>query len=368
MIIFVLGTTAELVKVKPIINHLRDRGDSFEIWCTGQQFAELINDSYIQELQRMPGVLKWVSRGVKQTSLTKVTQVPIWLAKCFFWFVKSFAKNLRTRSSQSLLIVHGDTMTTVLGAVFGRLLGFKVAHVEAGLRSNDWRNPFPEELDRVVTSYLAHLHFAPDEIAVENLGKKRGLVINTRGNTVIDQVRAELQNAEDNQEDEQILVLLHRTELLSNQKLLDDTLTALVSISEKTRLLIVCDALSRAAFENRSVFEQLLNSPNVVITPKLSHSEFLMSLVSSTLVVTDSGGVQEESAALGLPCVIHRKTSERFDGLQEGGSAALTGLNVSQLVNLITSPPPRLSPSYSSVSPTRIIIDSLIQNGFLRQD
>jgi UDP-N-acetylglucosamine 2-epimerase (non-hydrolysing) len=367
MIIFVLGTTAELIKVKPIINQLRRRGDHFEVWCTGHQFAELSTDSFVQEINLQPGVFKWISKGVHQSSLTKISQVPIWLVKCFYWFTRSFPKNFRLRKDRSVFIVHGDTMTTVLGAIFGRLLHCQVAHVEAGLRSNDWRNPFPEELDRVLTSYLAHLHFAPDEIAVKNLAKKRGLVINTNGNTIIDQVRAELQNSESTQVGDQVLVLLHRTELLSNLKLLDDTLTALLVISDKRHLLIVCDALSRAAFESRSVFGNLLNSPNVTITPKLSHSEFLMSLVRSNLVVTDSGGVQEESAALGLPCVIHRRTSERFDGLQEGGSAALTGLDVNELVNLINSPPPRISPSLGSVSPTTTIIDSLAENGFLRQ-
>lgn len=256
-------------------------------------------------------------------------------------------------------------MTTVIGSLLGRLLGATVAHVEAGLRSHDWRNPFPEELNRILTSKIARIHFAPDQTAVANLSSVKGEVFCTEGNTITDQVYRELGPMKAHPTGGAIVVLLHRTELLSNSRKLEDTLSALIEISKNcSRMTIVLDALARAALSNLTTFSILSNQTSVVISGKLDHRNFLHELIKSDYVITDSGGVQEESAALGIPCIIHRVASERLDGLGPNGTAVLTGLDPDALLAASSSPPIRKDFEARRDSPTQIILNILTKYQF----
>lgn len=356
MIIFIFGTTAELIKLSPIMRLLEQRNLPFETWCTGQQFEEL--DFSIRSLG-VGQVDHWIAKGFRRQSLTKLIQVPFWLLTCSLWFVKN-QRSLRSRlgNQKTIFIVHGDTMTTVVGGVLGRLLGQKVAHVEAGLRSHDWRNPFPEELDRIIAAKLSRLHFAPDETAVKNLKGVRGVIVNTFGNTAMDALKLRIHNPASDLQTGHGLILLHRSEFLRDAALVQKTYLLIKDLSEESKIVVVADALSRAVLERLELVALLERSPNIEIIGKQPHQAFINLIVNSDYVITDSGGVQEECAALGKPCFLHRRATERIDGL--GRNCVLTLMDVGNLKNLVSNFRSFHFPAQiDSSSPTSVIVDIL---------
>ena len=366
VISFVFGTSAELIKLRPIIDDLESQGQDFEVLCTGQQYSELLQLPFFNLLLTRANRFHWVAKGYRKSSLTKSWQVVFWFLSCCRWTICNFYSARRRNRGRSVFLVHGDTMTTVVGSLLGRLLGATVAHVEAGLRSHDWRNPFPEELNRILTSKIARIHFAPDQTAVANLSSVKGEVFCTEGNTISDQVFRELGSMGAHPTGGAIVVLLHRTELLNNSIKLEETLSTLIEISKDcSRMTIVLDALARAALSNLTTFSVLTNQTSVVISGKLDHRNFLHELLKSDSVITDSGGVQEEAAALGIPCIIHRVASERLDGLGPNGTAVLTGLDPVVLLAASSSPPIRKDLEARRDSPTEIILNVLMENQFV---
>src|SRR3546814_1993668 len=180
-------------------------------------------------------------------------------------------------------------MTTVLGTFIGRRLHVPVAHVEAGLRSGNWRHPFPEELDRRIVGRFAHIHYVPTEEAAANLGGRQNVVL-THGNTVKDAVRDAARPLAE-PEEAYGLVLLHRFEFISNQALVRETLQTLDAHSPHPLRLIV-DSYSRDAIEQTIA---ALGLSRFRVMPKLEHGDFVATLRGAAFVVTDSGGIQQRS-------------------------------------------------------------------------
>lgn len=309
MNIFVYGTTAELIKIFPIFSRL-DRAE-YVLISTGQQPEGLSN------LERVMAVKPDYSfRNAADLPLTKVYQVLIWSIRTSIKLVRLLSDS-KFDKKKSTVIVHGDTITSTLAAFFGFLFRFRIAHIEAGLRSRDLLNPFPEEIDRIITSFFATLHFAPGETAVKNLVGKRGEVINTHFNTVVDAL-LDVPKVSPQGLDlpgEFALVCLHRTELLSNKSVLGQTLMTLNKISQRIHVVMVIDPLTEFNLRHQANYLLLEESRLVTIVRKLVYPEFQYLMQNCEFLVTDSGGQQEEAAQLGLPCIVHRRATERFEGL-----------------------------------------------------
>jgi UDP-N-acetylglucosamine 2-epimerase (non-hydrolysing) len=251
-------------------------------------------------------------------------------------------------------------MTTVLGTFIGRLSGLPVAHVEAGLRSGDWRHPFPEELDRRIVGRLAAIHYAPTSETAANLAGRADVIV-THGNTVKDAVRDSA--AQDGRSREETtpygLVLLHRFEFISNASLVTDTLKTL-DANTPVDLKVVVDSYSRDTII-RAIAD--LGLTKLTVTAKQEHSAFVTRLRGASLVVTDSGGVQEEAAVFGIPTLIHRMATERSEGL---GTSALLSRWDQDVVRLFleNADAHRAEADARSASPSDIIVDDLIARGF----
>lgn len=357
MLVFVLGTTAELIKLRPVIDRCTDKTDQIEIWCTAQQYSELIT---------LPDVVaylsshktRWLTHGFLQRSISRPWHVPIWALSASIGFLRSAFKNRKNRHTTTVL-VHGDTMTTALGAVLARSMKYRVGHIEAGLRSGDWRNPFPEEICRRIVGRIADLHFAPNDTAASNLSESRGEVIVTDGNTAVDNLPSAHEDPGTRSELRDVLVLLHRVEFLGDADTTRDTLLALTVAARDERINFVVDSLANKYLSGRPEYNAFARHPNVRIIAKLPHAQFLELLLRSRVVVTDSGGVQEESAALGVPCIVHRVVSERPDGLRPGGNAVLTGMRTSVLVECLQNPPNATVPRSTARSPSDVIVNEL---------
>lgn len=327
---FVVGTTAEIIKVSGVAKELSALGVRFEIWSTQQQAGEL--DVTLSVFFTNPSTIM-LSKSSK--SLAKRSQVIPWIVANLYSIFK--LKSSRAVSLPDAIVVQGDTLSTVIGAIAGRVLSLPVVHIEAGLRSGDWRNPFPEEINRRVVSRIARLHLVPNFDAFRNLFEHKGTVVNTFGNTGIDALRdmhqrVECNNYEYLEKKINVTVVLHRTELLSKKDVFADTITFLEELAVEFNVTITLDVPSSIALSELKNAGTIKNLKNLNTVPKLNFPDFVELLARADFVITDSGGLQEECAILGIPCFIHREVSERLDGI--GENAKLTGMSVVKLREL----------------------------------
>jgi UDP-N-acetylglucosamine 2-epimerase (non-hydrolysing) len=367
MIGVVYGTTGELIKLAPVLTRLTERGTPAVTLCTGQQVQQipaLLDDFRLAQ----PDV--WLSRGNRGHDLERPTDLPRWLVGVTTTFARHRRKLralLTSTRTKPLLVVHGDTLTTVLGAVMGRILDVPVAHIEAGMRSGDWRNPFPEELDRLIAGRLARVHFAPGAQPAANLRatKVRGDVIDTGGNTIRDAIELVPPSAPGLELPPEPfgLVSLHRFELLNEPRALRAIIELLREASRSISIVFIdhpVTAAAIAAHDLGSLFDDRFRR-----LPRQRYFRFIALLKASEFLVTDSGGSQEECAYLCHPCLVHRAVTERADGLD--GPVVLSRMDLGVAREFLQKPLAyATSPTGDGQAPTDIIIDYLDSRGHLR--
>lgn len=252
------------------------------------------------------------------------------------------------RLQPQLVLVQGDTSTTAAGAMAGFARRIPIGHIEAGLRTFDLEQPFPEEGWRCVVGQLADLHFAPTDAAVRNL--LRGGVsqhrIHMTGNTGIDAVRlsgARVTPAPLTDGLRRVLVTVHRRENWGPE--LEQVLAALLLLRDRVSdIEIVFAAHANPALRGR-VDAALTGQARIRIVEPLDYLGFLSHLKSATLVLSDSGGVQEEGPVLGVPVLVLRETTERAEAV-EAGVARLVGTRTEDVLaaatELLTDEPERM--------------------------
>lgn len=367
MIGVVFGTTGELIKLAPVLVALRDRGHPAFLMTTGQQVQQL--PTMLEDFG-LPQPDLWFARGNGGHDLESPRDIPGWLAQVGRRYAplrRSLRGRLAADGQAPLLLVHGDTMTTVLGSLMGRASRVRVAHLEAGLRSGSWRNPFPEELDRRITSRLANMHLAPGPWAAGNLRRAGagGVIIDTGANTVRDALDVVDQNAEIGVPlpDEPFgVVSLHRFELLENHAAFEAALTLLHEASRTTPMLFIDHPVTIAAVRGATLDH--LFDDRFIRVPRQRYFNFIALLKASKFLVTDSGGSQEECAYLGHPCLIHRANTERRDGLE--GSVVISRMDLDILRRFLGDWPSRVRPKETtSQRPTDRILAALASHGHL---
>jgi UDP-N-acetylglucosamine 2-epimerase (non-hydrolysing) len=368
VIVFVYGTTAEAIKLAPVARRLAARGVPFEQWLTLQQ-----SDTVLDALPALglPAPDHLIGRGRGGRALQGPADVVVWLLRIAAWTLRHGLRH-RRRLAGGVLVVHGDTMTSVVGALLARVLGVDCAHVEAGLRSGDWRHPFPEELDRRIVGRLATVHYAPSDAAVAALAGRRD-VVHTHGNTVTDAVLDTVREPVAAGEravagrgplplppgEPYGVVLLHRFEFLSSTRLVDATLAALVEQAPHPFVLVVDDHALHALAGRLAA----LPEDRVTVVDKMPHHAFTPLLAGAAFVVTDSGGVQEEAALLGVPTLVHRRATERPDGL--GANIVLSRWADAQLRRFLDDPASyRREQVELDVSPSTLIAEDLMARGY----
>ena len=296
MIFAVLGTRPEVVKMAPVIAALQRRNIPVQLVGTGQHYNWKMMGSFLESF----GL-----RVDHQLTLEKRD-----LMGSFVEIVGGLGA-LFTAHKPALVLAQGDTTTVMAAAIAARKTGSAFGHVEAGLRA--FSRELPEEEHRICADALADLLFAPTRIAVENLTREQvnGKVILT-GNTVLDALRAHPPAVPAKREG--VLVTLHRQETVDDPDKLSQVLAALDRLSRAHHVLWPVHPRTVA-----KVQEAGLVFPACIETAEpLGHTEFLAKLASVKLVISDSGGVQEEAAILGTPCVTVRNNTERPETIAEG--------------------------------------------------
>jgi UDP-N-acetylglucosamine 2-epimerase (non-hydrolysing) len=289
-----------------------------------------------------------------------------WFARTFITSVFSLRGRLPTSRPRGIVVVHGDTVSTVMGAVLAKLNGWRVAHVEAGLRSFDFLHPFPEEIDRVIASRFVDFHFCPNAWAAGNLAKLRGEKIDTQQNTLLDALAIAQETPLESATLSALpagrffVFVMHRQENLYDAGLVRDLVDRVVAQSRSDPCVFILHHLTEAALAEQGHLDRLRATPGIRLVPRLPYVEFMKVLARATYVVTDGGSNQEECYYLGKPCLILRKVTERTEGL--GENVLLSRLDPLAIEAFLAAPDAyRRAPVESRISPSEIIARRLAQ-------
>lgn len=360
MIAFIVGTTAELIKMAPVFHELTARGRTCEIWYTAQHVDELADT--LADLD-LPAPAAWLVPEAGACNVARPAQVPGWAVRLVrtVWRRRAeLAGRLRADGAPPLVLVHGDTFTAPLGAVIGHALGARVGHVEAGMRSGSLLHPFPEEANRRLAGRLVDVHFAPTETEVHNLRGRRGAVVRTGANTVVDAVRYALERpgrAELDLPEEYAIATLHRFELVRQEELYREALEIIKEYAGTPPIIYFAGASERERLRQYGLLD-LFDGKAFRIEDKLSYVDFLPILAGARFVVTDSGGLQQETGHLGIPCAVHRAHTEVMTG--EGERFLLTQFDSDRLRGFLEDPERYRAPStLERFHPSTVIADVL---------
>jgi UDP-N-acetylglucosamine 2-epimerase (non-hydrolysing) len=367
MVIIVYGTTGELIKVLPLIKRLPEE-QQIRVSTSQQpdQLEKLMREASI------PAPHLTIAHGWHNHDLQKMSDMFFWLSGMIVRYPRNrrrLKKALHGRKATAVL-VHGDTVTTVLGALWGRMRRLPVMHIEAGLRSGNWRHPFPEEIDRHLTSRFATTHFAPGAIPVKNLraAKAKGQIIDTQYNTVLDSLRLAQQTPTAIQgitalPAEFFVVSIHRNELLAQPKELKKLLERIAAKAATIPCIFLDHPVTKARVKQLGL-DAILDAPGITRAPKLEYFQFIGLATKAAFIVTDSGGLQEEAAYLGIPCLVHRMATERQEGL--GENVVLSLFDDSRIQDFLDHTDTyRRAPVGTEISPTQTICDFLVEHAYL---
>jgi UDP-N-acetylglucosamine 2-epimerase (non-hydrolysing) len=290
------------------------------------------------------------------------------VSKMFGWIIRILWKSVFNRHDifggdvKGIVLVHGDTFSTLLGALMGRVAGLRVGHVESGLRSFNLFHPFPEELTRILTFRLSHTLYCPGQWAVDNLESLKKEKINIHVNTMLDTLA--LTSRKRRRRDHVpaypfALVSLHRYENIFKKEKIEKIIQSVEKIALQQPLLFILHPPTEKQLRRFGLFERVTVNPHIDCRQRYHHSDFLSLLEQAEFIVTDGGSLQEESSYLGIPCLLLRKATERREGL--GKNVVLSCYDDSIVDHFVQNYKQyRQQPFTVESSPSEIVINSAL--------
>ena len=327
MIHVFVGTQAEYIKMSPLLWRMESTGLPYRLIDSGQHADR--SESFRDELGlRAPDHTMGGTRSVDS--------VPAAL-----WWTAGLGRKLalprrldRTvfGGCPGICVVHGDTPTTLIGALMAKRAGLALAHVEAGLRTHRWLHPFPEEIIRVVVDRLADLLFAPNDEAADELRKRRvrGRIITGSSNTISDALRAALESRpagtpttpdmsggarshSSQSRSHPVVVTMHRVENLHRRRRMQALVHTITQLAQTAPVRWYVHEPTRRALGSAGLAG--LEASGVELVPMVPYAEFVRALARAPFAITDGGSIQEECALLGVPLLLWRDRTDRADGL-----------------------------------------------------
>lgn len=349
-ITFVIGTKAEFLRLFPLMLYLQKKNEPYDLVHTWQHDLE----DYPWRFQVKPA-------GFYEFPEFKDTEVNIKSLYRAYGLYHKLQKTLK-ELKPSMVIYQGDTLTTGIASLVCKRSGFRSAHVEAGFRSGNWKEPFPEETIRKVADRRASILFASSESAWMNLNqeKVKGDII-LSGSTVTDSVRHVMELPNRRAPLERAVITMHRYENLFNV----DRLRKIIDILQFATIPLIwpMHEHTRQKLQDYGMMEDLRG---ISILPSLDYRDFIGLVAGSSYTITDGGSLEEESVVLGRKCLLLRKLTERTE-LQTLRLTFLGGLNVSKSANYLReieeSPTcdSSLNPYYLGRPASEIIGDRLLE-------
>ena len=329
-ILLIFGTRPEAIKMSQLVKEFQKYPEVFDTKvCVTAQHREML-DQVLDFFEIKPDYdLDIMKPGQNLYSLTAT-------------IIESL-KPVLEEFTPDYVFVHGDTTTTMAGSIASFYSGAKVCHVEAGLRTYNKLSPFPEEINRQITGRICDYHFAPTETSKKNLLKENisDSSILVTGNTVIDALLKSVEKINNNPSQliqdlskkigskEVILVTGHRRE--NHGGGFERICEALKVIAEDDVCRLIIYPLHLNPKVQEPVNRILSNVPNVMLINPLAYQDFIWLMNRSKIIITDSGGVQEEAPSLGKPVLVMRDTTERPEAV-EAGTVLLVGTETERII------------------------------------
>ena len=346
-IMLVFGTRPEAIKMCPLVKEFQKRVDEFEtIVCVTGQHREML-DQVLKIFDVTPDIdLNIMKQGQDLTDVTVR--------------ILNGMRDVFKECRPDVVLVHGDTTTSTAAALAAFYAQIPVGHVEAGLRTHNIYSPWPEEMNRQVTSRIATYNFSPTPLSEKNLIEEKAMgKIYVTGNTVIDALHYVVNKLKNDEAiaKEQDAVLLNAgydvTRLADGKKLVLITghrrenfgdgfirmVTAMKDLSEKypeVDFVYPMHLNPNVRKPIHEVFGEDLTRPNFFFIEPLQYLEFVHLMSKATIVLTDSGGIQEEAPGLGKPVLVMRNTTERPEAL-ESGTVHLVGTDYDKIMNEVST-------------------------------
>ena len=340
-IMMVFGTRPEAIKMAPLVHAIKAKPDQFELKvCVTSQHREML-DQVLDIFNIKPDIdLNLMKKNQNLSNLTSI--------------ILNNMQTVFTKHQPNIVLVHGDTTTTLATSMAAFYESISVGHVEAGLRTYNLNAPFPEEFNRQITSKITKWHFAPTKISKKNLlsdGIDKSSITIT-GNTVIDALNWILTRIYNNKDRQQNLNDILNAVLSFNWK---NENFVLVTAHRRENFgdgfLEICSALKELALKypkihfvypvhlnpnvSKIVYKLLKGIKNIHLIKPLEYEPFIYLLKHSYLVLTDSGGIQEEAPSLGKPVLVMRETTERPEAI-EAGTVEIVGSNKKKIVKRVS--------------------------------
>lgn len=356
---FIVGTAAELIKMYPVIKSAEERGLNWDIIQSGQS-----NKNFWKQAQdfNLPKT-KIKSILGKTEDLKRSSEALKWFLSALtigLYNIKKLVRESRIKGEQQTFLVHGDTLTTLVGALVGRILDVKLVHVEAGMRSGNFISPFPEEICRRLVTRLVDWHMCPDTNAQNNLmreGISKGVVV-TNSNTVVDALQ--LAGKTNASERPYVIFNIHRFENLHSDKSWNRILDLIFVVAKKYRVVFVLMPSTREKIDNDGIVKMKIQEAGIELKDRLPFMEFCRLLNACEFIVTDGGSNQQECHYLGKPCLIMRNVTESIEGIN--GCCVLSCFQEETIQNFIENYEKFKRPTaFPEKRPTDIIWESILK-------
>ena len=299
----IMGTRPEIIKLSPLIRLANKR--NIEIIFSGQHYDYEMGLKFIDELE-----LRRPDYKLKLTNKNPSRQMGELIQKL---------SGILGKTNSDTVVVQGDTNTVLAGAISGLKSGIPVSHVEAGLRSFDWR--MPEEHNRIATDHLSELLFAPTPVSKRNLlnEKVHGKIFVT-GNTIIDALDYNLKLAEKRSltnfyEDDFLLLTLHRAENVDDKLTLKEIMSALIESQEN--IIYPIHPRAKKRLQQFGLYNKIRNAKNITLIDPVGYFDMLILMKNCRFILTDSGGIVEEATSpkIRKKVLVLRKTTDRPEAI-----------------------------------------------------
>ena len=326
----VVGARPNFIKANPVYQSL-DQLNTFDLTLinTGQHYDQNMSKIFIQELgMKNPDINMEVGGGRHGEQTGKII---------------SLYEKILIEKKPNMIIVFGDVNSTIACSLAAAKLGIPIAHVESGLRSFDWN--MPEEINRVLTDRLSTVLFttspeAKDNLINEGISTKR---IHFVGNTMIDSLvkfqqkfeQSKIRNSLDMNGD-YALITFHRPSNVDNKSKLKKLMNAIQDVSNIISCIFPIHPRTKKMLESSKLYNELHNNNNIRLIEPIGYIDFMCLQKNASIVLTDSGGIQEESTFFGIPCITVRKNTERPITISKGTNK-LIGTDYSRILEAVTT-------------------------------
>jgi UDP-N-acetylglucosamine 2-epimerase (non-hydrolysing) len=349
---FLFGTKAELIKSAGILMEMSKRRIPYGIIHTGQHAC-------VDEELKTFNLPKLEYRiTIRKKNLSTVSEMAYW------WLFKGLKNGLKKNvlKKGDLVLVHGDTESTLLAALIAKIKGCKLAHIEGGLRSGDIKDPFPEEIVRRIVDNVSDYVFAPNEWALSNLKGLRSKteVINTFLNPSYDSLRFILKKKSviEIPKGKFAIILFHRKENIYIRDNLVKSFKIIEEVVKRFKSVMILAKNTEHVLKQNGYYEKLRKNRNVIFSDYYNFIDFVHLVNASEFLISDGGSIQEETYLMNKPVLLLRKKTERIEGLNQ--TACLSKLNFDKALDFLDNYKNLKRSKYlSEKSPSHIICDKV---------